>query len=68
MHLTISGFRLKKKERMRYLYFFLAYTIFILTSDKQLLWNNNYTLLRKKEPCKLVNFSTWIQLQNENKL
>jgi len=37
MHLTISGFRLKKKERMRYLYFFLAYTIFILTSDKQLL-------------------------------
>ena len=34
VHLIISGFRLKKTERMRYLYFDLAYAIFTLYSDK----------------------------------
>jgi hypothetical protein len=37
VHLIISSFRLKKTERMRYLYFDLGYAISTLYSDKQLL-------------------------------
>ena len=68
--LIISGFRLKKEERMRYSYFFLsflAYNIFILNSKKQL-------LSHIKTPAKDSTFSVWeflymnSKLQNENKL
>lgn len=47
---------------MGYLYFFLAYTNYILNSDKQLLWNNKTTL-----SCETKNrVSLWIYLYEFN--